>query len=94
MFVTQHTTKSWALNASAFGVTFDSSIKSRPGQRTKSTSPGRLQFGVTICYNKIKRYITGQCSAYHKMVVLDLVWTTDPSNSSAVANSEETFETG
>ena len=66
------------LNASAFGVTLDSSIKSRPGQQTKSTSPGRLQFGVIICYNKIKRSVTGQCSAYHEMVVLDLVWTTDP----------------
>ena len=66
------------LNASAFGVTLDSSVKNRPGQQTKSTSPGRLQFGVIICYYKIKRKVTGQCSAYHKMVVLDLVWTTDP----------------
>ena len=28
------------------------------------------------------------------MVVLDLVWTTDPGNSSAVGNGEEAFETG
>ena len=28
------------------------------------------------------------------MVVLDLVWATDPSNSSAVGNGEEAFETG
>ena len=48
--------RSTPLNASAFGVTLDSSVKSRPGQQTKSTSPGRLQFGVIICYNKIKRY--------------------------------------
>ena len=47
--------RSTPLNASAFGVTLDSSVKSRPGQQTKSTSPGRLQFGVIICYNKIKR---------------------------------------
>ena len=57
-------------------------------------SPGRLQFGVIICYNKIKRYVTGQCSAYYEMVVLDLVWTTDHGNSSAVGNGEEAFETG
>ena len=37
---------------------------------------------------------TGQCSAYHEMVVLDLVWTTDPGNSSAVGNGEEALETG
>ena len=49
---------------------------------------------MIICYNKIKRWVTGQCSADHKMVVLDLVWTTDPSNSSAVGNGEEAFETG
>ena len=47
--------RSTPLNASAFGVTLDSSVKSRPGQQTKSTSPGRLQFGVIICYSKIKR---------------------------------------
>ena len=47
--------RSTPLNASAFGVTLDSSVKSRPGQQTISTSPGRLQFGVIICYNKIKR---------------------------------------
>ena len=28
------------------------------------------------------------------MVVLDLVWTTDHGNSSAVGNGEEAFETG
>ena len=28
------------------------------------------------------------------MVVLDLVWTTDPGNWSAVGNGEEAFETG
>ena len=28
------------------------------------------------------------------MVVFDLVWTTDPGNSSAVRNGEEAFETG
>ena len=28
------------------------------------------------------------------MVILDLVWTTDPGNSSAVGNGEEAFETG
>ena len=88
------TTRSTPLNASAFGVTLDSSVKSRPAQQTKSTSPGRLQFGVIICYHKIKRQVTGQCSAYHKMVVLDLVWTTDPGNTSAVGNGEEAFETG
>ena len=49
---------------------------------------------MIICYNKIKRYITGQCSACHEMVVLDLVWTTDPGNSSAVGNGEEAFEAG
>ena len=49
------TKRSTPLNASAFGVTLDSSVKSRPGQQTKSTSPGRLQFGVIICYDKIKR---------------------------------------
>ena len=27
------------------------------------------------------------------MMVLDLVWTTDPGNSSAVGNGEEAFET-
>ena len=27
------------------------------------------------------------------MVVLDLIWTTDPGNSSAVGNGEEAFET-
>ena len=32
-------------------------------------------------------------SAYHEMVVLDLVWTTDPGNSSAVRNGKEAFET-
>ena len=47
--------RSTPLNASAFSVTLDSSVKSRPAHQTKSTSPGRLQFGVTICYNKIKR---------------------------------------
>ena len=47
--------RSTPLNASAFGVTLDSSVKSRPGQQTISTSPGRLQFSVIICYNKIKR---------------------------------------
>ena len=47
--------RSTPLNASAFGVTLDSSVKSRPAQQTKSTSPGRLQFGVIICYHKIKR---------------------------------------
>ena len=66
-------TRSTPLNTSAFGVTLDSSVKSRPALQTKSTSPGRLQFGVIICYDKIKRQVTGQCSAYHKMVVLDLV---------------------
>ena len=55
--------RSTPLNASAFGVTLDSSLKSRPGQQTKATSPGRLQFGVIICYNKIKRKVTVQCSA-------------------------------
>ena len=74
--------RSTPLNTSAFGVILDSSVKSRPALQTKSTSPGRLQFGVIICYDKIKRQVTGQCSAYHKMVVLDLVWTTDPGNSS------------
>ena len=86
--------RSTPLNRSAFGVTLDSSVKSRPVQQTKSTSPGRLQFGMIICYDKIKRYVTGQCSAYHKMVVLDLVWTTDPGNRSAVRNGEEAFKTG
>ena len=33
-------------------------------------------------------------SVSHKMVVLDLVWTTDPGNSSAIGNGEEAFETG
>ena len=49
--------RSTPLNASAFGVqvTLDSSVKIRAGQQTKSTSPGRLQFGVIIYYNKIKR---------------------------------------
>ena len=47
--------RSTPLNASAFGVTLHSSVKSRLGQQTKSTSPGRLQFGVIICYDKIKR---------------------------------------
>ena len=50
-----HSCRSTPLNASAFGVTLDSSVKSRPGQQTISTSPGRLQFGVIICYNKLKR---------------------------------------
>ena len=40
------------------------------------------------------RYVTGQRTAYHKMVALDLVWTTDPGNSSAIGNGEEAFETG
>ena len=45
------------LNLSAFGVTLDSSVKSSPKQQTKSASPGpvRLQFGMIICYNRIKR---------------------------------------
>ena len=79
---------------STFDVTLVSSVKSRPGQQTKSMYPGKLQLGVIICYNKIKRWVTGQCSVYHKMVVLDLVWTTDLGNSSAVGNGEEAFETG
>ena len=53
--VSETTVRSTPLNASAFGVTLDSSVKSRPGQQTKSTFPGRLEFGVIICYNKIKR---------------------------------------
>ena len=72
-----------------FSVTIDSSVKSRQRQQTESTSPGSLRYGVIICYNKIYRQITGQCSAYHKMVVLDCVWATDPSNPSTVRNSEE-----
>ena len=88
------TIRSTPLNLSAFGVTLDSSVKSRPVQQTKWTSPGRLQLGVIICYNEIKWYVTCQCSAYHKTVVLDLVWTTDPGNSSAVGNGEEALETG
>ena len=57
-------------DTSAFGVNLDSSLKSRPLQ-TKLTSHGRLRYGMIICY-KINRYVTGQCSAYHKMEVLIL----------------------
>ena len=56
-------------------------------------SPGSLRYGVIICYNKISSYVTGQCSAYHKMVVLDFVWATDPVNPSAVRNGEEAVKT-
>ena len=49
---------------------------------------------MIICYDEIKRWVIGQCSAYHEMVVLDLVWTTDPGNSFVVGNGEEVLETG
>ena len=43
------------VDRSTFGVTLDGSVRNRLGQQTDSTSPGRLQFGMNICYNKIKR---------------------------------------
>ena len=57
-------------------------------------SPGSLRYGVIICYNNFNRYVTGQCSAYQKMVVLEFVWATDPGNLSAVRNGEEAVKTG
>ena len=54
----QYAEGSAPLNPSTFGVTPDSSVKSRPAQQTKSTSPGRLQFGVIICYNRINPNLT------------------------------------
>ena len=48
-------TRSTPLNKSVFGVILDSSVKSRPIQQTKLMSPGSLQYGVIICYNKINR---------------------------------------
>ena len=52
-----------------------------------------MRYGAIICYNRITGLVTGQSSAYHTMVVLDLVWTTDPCNTSAVRNGRETVRT-
>ena len=38
--------------------------------------------------------MTGQCSAYHKIVVVDMVFTTDLCNLSTIGNGEEVFEMG
>ena len=63
----------------------------RPGNK-RTDVPCEIAFRY---YNKIKRYINGQSSAYQKEVaVIDLVLTTDNEKSHVIKNVEDAFEMG
>ena len=77
------------LKSSAY-VTLDSSVKGRPVQQTKSTFPGNLRLGITICKQNLE---TGNWSMLN-MSENGGSWTTDPGNSPVIGSGEEAFETG
>ena len=81
-----HTTKSFRIWCNP-----GSSVKSRPKLQTKTGSPGSLQTGMIICYDEIKRCVSGQYSAQPKMAIPDSVWKIETWNQSAVETRKIPF---